>query len=102
MASKHKDPKMLRKYVHEDLNSRLSTPNIISSSIVKDSMEKATAEDEEECVDEDFESFERSRLSQKNRRSSNAMADKVETENQESVKQGNPMTNFTFNFNYSK
>ena len=47
MASEHKDPNMLRKYVHEDLNSRLSTPNIISSSIVKESMKKATAEDEE-------------------------------------------------------
>ena len=65
-------------------------------------MGKVTAEDEEEWVDEDLELFKRSRLSQKNRYSSNAMADKVETENQESVKQGNPMTNFTFNFNYSK
>ena len=32
-----------------------------------------------------------------------AALDKVETENQESAKQGNPMMpNFTFNFNYSK
>jgi len=83
-------------------------------------MEKATAEDEEEWVDEDLELFKRSRLSKKNRYSSNAMAtstvdglsstvfaaaasDKVETENQESAKRGNPiMPNFTFNFNYSK
>ena len=112
MASEHKDPNMLRKYVHEDLNSRLSTPNIISSSIVKDSMEKATAEDKEEWVDEDLELFKRSRLSQKNHFSSNAMStltalaaasDKVETENQESAKQGNPMMpNFKFNYYYSK
>jgi hypothetical protein len=61
MASKHKDPKMLRKYVHEDMNSRLSTPNIISSSIVKGSNEKATAEDEEEWADEDLQLFKRSR-----------------------------------------
>ena len=99
MASKHKDPKMLRKYVHEDLNSRLSTPNIISSSIVKDRMEKAIAE--EEWVDEDLELI---KTIEKNRYSSNVMStstvdalsstvlaaaaasDKVEKENQESAK----------------
>ena len=81
-------------------------------------MEKATAEDEEEWVDEDLELFKRSRLSQKNLYSSNAMAtsivddlsstvlaaaasEKVETENQESAKQGNPMMQ-NFNFKYSK
>ena len=57
MENKHKDPKMLQKYVHEDLNSRLSTPNIISLGIVEDIMEKETAEDEEEWVDEDSELF---------------------------------------------
>ena len=69
---------------------------------------KATAEDEKEWVDEDLELFKRSRQSQKNRFSSNAMStstvdgssstvlaaaasDKVETVNQKSAKQGNPM-----------
>jgi glucose-6-phosphate-specific signal transduction histidine kinase len=60
-VTKHKDPKTLKKYIHEDIGQKMTTASMIGKRVSANMSTIETAEDIEEASEEEVEHIKKKR-----------------------------------------